>query len=191
MASVLAAFSKPIYRKNFKLPEIDLASEKWVHHDQNSRSVDCDIFARPEFRAFRDIAMHCVEEYFYGLMETARDTEIYITGSWINSTARGQSHRAHTHPNSILSGTMYIDGDYFTTRFMTNPSLMEFQYTNYNLWNSKHQVLEFDKGDVCIFPGELSHAVDTYTGDKPRITIAWNTFVRGVINESRTIDLVI
>ena len=191
MATVLGAFSKPIYKRNFEFPEIDLSGEQWLTSEHNSRTLDCDIFSRPEFKPFRDIAVQCTKEYFYNLMETAQDTEIYITGSWINKTTHGQQHRAHTHPNSILSGTMYIDGDYFTTRFMSNPSLIEFQYVNHNIWNTKHHVLAFQKGDVCIFPGELSHAVDTYTGDRPRITIAWNTFVRGVINESLTIDLVI
>ena len=189
MASVLAAFSKPIYRKNFTFPEIDLSGEKWTGKDHNKRTVDCDIFSRPEFAPFKEAAMQCIEEYFYNLLETSSDTEIYITASWINKSLKGQSHPIHTHPNSILSGVIYIEGDYFDTRFECNTSLVEFQYVNYNIWNSKNHVLKFTKGDVCIFPSDLAHSVDTYTGDTPRISIAWNTFVRGVINESLTMDL--
>jgi hypothetical protein len=39
------------------------------------------------------------------------------------------------------------------------------------------------KNEVIVFPSKAQHEVLEYTGETPRITLSWNTFIRGKINE--------
>ena len=43
------------------------------------------------------------------LLQIKDENEIYITQSWINNANPDQFHPKHKHPNSIISGVMYLD----------------------------------------------------------------------------------
>ena len=48
-------------------------------------------------------------------MKTVRcpqnNVEIYITQSWLNYIDENQYHPMHYHPNSVVSGVLYLDCD--------------------------------------------------------------------------------
>jgi hypothetical protein len=51
-----------------------------------------------------------------------------------------------------------------------------------NLYNSKMWSVVPEVGSMLLFPSNVEHMVEPYLGDTPRITMAFNTFVRGEIN---------
>jgi len=50
------------------------------------------------------------------------------------------------------------------------------------LWNTNHWVEQPTTGDCFVFPSEVDHWVEKNTGLKPRISLAWNVFVKGQLN---------
>jgi uncharacterized protein (TIGR02466 family) len=126
-----------------------------------------------------------INEYFYGVMGIKEQTEIFITESWLNKTEKGQTHHRHWHPNSVISGIVYLQGDETSgfTRFITNRyDQLEFEIENTNIYNSKSWSIDPLKNRILLFPSNVEHLVEEYQSDLPRITLSFNTFVRGNIN---------
>jgi uncharacterized protein (TIGR02466 family) len=118
-------------------------------------------------------------------MQTSQQTEIYITESWLNKTEKGQSHHRHWHPNSVISGVVYLAGDPESghLRFITSQyNTLEFEIAETNIYNAKSWASPGIPGSIILFPSNLEHLVDEYQGDIPRISMSFNTFVKGKIN---------
>jgi uncharacterized protein (TIGR02466 family) len=185
-------FSKPLYRGDISVGTPDLSKVKWVPNQENWVSDNMQILNEPEFQSIGAQLFALTHEFFHGIMKVDRGTEIYITESWLNKTEKGQMHHRHWHPNSVLSGVLYIDTDGTTgkTVFINSEySTFEFNLEEANIYNSKKWGITPRIGDVLLFPSNVEHMVDTYEGDKPRITLSFNTFVKGTINSNPLIRL--
>lgn len=179
-------FSKPVFKAPVDIGTLDMSKVQWTKNYQNWISTDQYIIQQPEFAELAKSVFDNVCEYFYGIMQANPDVEIYITESWLNKTEKGQSHHRHWHPNSILSGVVYLDGEgdsgkikLITSQYET----MEYDILDSNLYNSRSWSMEPTIGTMVLFPSNVEHMVEPYDGDKPRISLAFNTFIRGKINK--------
>jgi len=180
-------FSKPVFKSPIELGNIDLSNVKWAQNYQNSISQSQNVLAMPEFKELSVKCLAVIKDYFYNVMMADPKVEIYITESWLNKTEPGQSHHRHWHPKSLLSAVVYLEseGDSGGIRFITSQyDLLEYQITGANIYNSKSWSLTPTPGDMLVFPSNLEHLVDQYTGSVPRISLSFNTFIRGEINAS-------
>jgi hypothetical protein len=55
------------------------------------------------------------------------------------------------------------------------------------VWNSESWWYETGAGDLIIFPSNLTHMVQTKQGDGTRISISFNTFVKGYIGSDESL----
>ena len=178
-------FSKPVFKAPVDVSGLDFSQVKWAKNYNNWISESQRIIEQPEYAKLAESVFQNVCEYFYGIMQVKSNVEIYITESWLNKTEKGQSHHRHWHPNSVLSGIVYLDsqGESGRTKFITsNYDLFEFSMNDSNLYNSKMWSVVPEAGSMLLFPSNVEHMVEPYLGDTPRITMAFNTFVRGEIN---------
>ena len=97
-----------------------------------------------------------------------------ITESWAHVTRTGGYHLPHYHSNSTWSGIFYID---------CNSESMGKNYwlVPYNI--ERKPGLEFindnfavtpTPGKMILFPSMITHYAEPYSGDTPRIVIAFN-----------------
>lgn len=181
---IVPLFSVPVYRRKFNIPPLDLS---WVDFKGNTRNEigrRSDILEDERLSLLKHIVLDVTTDYFYNVMGSDPNIEIYITDSWMNRTHKGQAHHRHRHPNSVLSGVLYLEGDYFQTRFHTQwPDFFKYRYLEDNMWNQDTFDFRGQKNEVIVFPSRVQHEVDEYTGETPRITLSWNTFIRGRLNE--------
>ena len=133
-----------------------------------------------------------------GLEIYERDLEFYITQSWLNVHVAGSRHPKHQHPNSIVSGIFYIkvlEQDKISFEHHNNqlsptssPSF-EFDPCNKTRWNSRNIEFALQPNDIYIFPSWLTHYVEkverTTKQPEERISLSFNTFVRGTLGEAR------
>jgi uncharacterized protein (TIGR02466 family) len=100
-----------------------------------------------------------------------------VDGYWININRKGNYNIPHVHPNSALSGVIYVacNNNTGNIKFNSN-SLME--HYPINVFNSKlfTDNIEFQPkvGDVLIFPSWIYHSVLPNNSDHDRISIAFN-----------------
>jgi uncharacterized protein (TIGR02466 family) len=130
--------------------------------------------------------------YFHNILMAIDDIELYLTQSWLNRNEPGEFHHAHTHPNSYISGTFYYKvsrdaGDFVLAD--TKYTAIEFQKKNYNIFNSNTWKFTPQQYELFLFPSSVVHHVEVNRSTTPRISLAFNTFMRGIINRSETTGL--
>ena len=170
-----------------ELPALDLSNVEWGQNYTNKISTNQHILELDEFSSLKDICLSGLKEYFYGLMNVVEDTEIYITESWLNMTSKDEVHHRHWHPNSIVSGVLYLETEldaggeimFITSKYDT----LEFDIKAASIYNSKSWSLPPMPGSFLLFPSNQEHLVEQYRGETPRISLSFNSFVKGPINK--------
>ena len=190
---LIPLFAKPMFKTGIDL-NLDLSKIDWIENYNNSISSSQQVLDTKEFAQIKQAIMEKVQSYFYGIINASPECEIYITESWVNKTEKGQSHHRHWHPNSILSGIVSLatDNQGGATVFITSSfDTLEYDIIESNLYNSKRWGINLAPGEMLIFPSSVEHLVEEYQGDSPRITLSFNTFLRGTINKHPLTKLVI
>ena len=151
----------------------------------NHASDNGNLLDSIEMSDIRDIIQGALDTYYNHVFSPKNETEIYITQSWANYTGTGQFHHPHNHANSYISGVLYIqtfkdDSIYFTRTPLQLP-ILTFQPVVQNHWNSQSWWLPANSGELLLFPSTLVHEVKLRENLGTRISISFNTFLRGDI----------
>ena len=111
----------------------------------------------------------------------------YITQSWTNYTRTNQNHHSHQHPNSFISGVLYISADEkFDKITLHRNGYQQIKPvpTEWNWYNSDSWFYTVKTGMIILFPSNTTHNVETKEGDNKRISLAFNTFFKGTMGEN-------
>jgi len=117
------------------------------------------------------------------------DLDFYITQSWLNVNRPGEIHYEHCHSNSIISGVFYISTgeDDNITFFDPNyhlKNVIKFETKSSSIWNDETYVVQANSNELILFPSWLNHMVEANPkATKDRLSISFNTFVRGTLGE--------
>ena len=187
-------FPTPVafYELDSPVTEAELAFVKGLEtrpNNGNTTSVDNYLFDdNRELDRLRDFALAKVKEYFQEVYAPKRKVEPYITQSWANYTDKGQYHHKHEHPNSFISGVLYLSADpkldkiYF---YKNGYQQIKVPTENWNCWNSDSWWFDVETNKLVLFPSHLTHMVETVQSDTTRISIAFNTFLKGTIGDEK------
>jgi uncharacterized protein (TIGR02466 family) len=158
----------------------------------NTTSADSYLLRNTELARICEFCEKSVQEYFQIMYAPKHDVQPYITQSWANYTNKGQAHHKHEHPNSIISGVFYvqavkdIDRLYF---FKSGYQQIKIPTENYNLHNSDSWWLGVETGQLLLFPSSLTHQVAEVTTTETRISLSFNTFLKGHIGDEVELTL--
>ena len=151
-----------------------------LNYDNNLISNNKYILNKlPKLKSYIEDEMH---NYFYNVMEYGETQKIYITNSWSNYNKPGTKTHMHKHPNSLVSGVYYIvDGDAPPIEFHSNDSkyLFSLNVKRGNLYNSNRVWFNPINHHLFLFPSTLMHEVAVNKSNATRISIAFNTFIKG------------
>jgi uncharacterized protein (TIGR02466 family) len=183
--SVQGMFSTPIgvYQLNRKFTKkeksaTNLCLKKLNNNYGNRYSKDTQVLNKPEFFDINDFCKKSIKE-FYNDVYGETKTELRITQSWLNISSPNEFHHKHRHPNSYISGVLYIETTENDRINFYNPSLREhfFQETPtvFNQFNSRIWWLPATQGTLYLFHSDLEHEVPPVLGKK-RISLSFNTF---------------
>jgi uncharacterized protein (TIGR02466 family) len=161
-----------------------ILSQKQHANEGNTTSDNKNILQTKELIGLRDFFESSLISYFEETYKPKPDVSIYITQSWANYTEPGQFHHKHNHPNSIVSGVFYPFADenvdkIFFYRFGF-PGL-KLDATVWNDWNADSWWYPAKTGQLLLFPSWLTHMVPTKEGKETRVSISFNTFLKGSI----------
>lgn len=143
----------------------------------------------PFFKSLVDkikISVKHIAEHWY---KAKKGYKVDVVSLWVNSNENGQFHAPHNHTNTFMSGVLMLDGktdtnDYPNLKFLrpyANPIMP--QVEKFNELNSNVLQFNTEKDCVAFFPSYLYHYVDTNKNKTPRISIAFDTILRGKYGE--------
>ena len=170
-----------------KLTDLELkfiTEQETRNNDGNTTSINNNLFESAELAEVARFCEESLQQYFKEVYAPKHDVIPYITQSWANYTKKGQWHHKHEHPNSFISGVFYvqaqkdIDKIYF---YKNGYQQIKLPTDNYNLYNSDSWWLGVETGQLILFPSHLTHMVQTVQTDETRISISFNTFLKGYI----------
>lgn len=152
----------------------------------NTTSKNSTILKEKELTKLRDFVETSVSDYFNTVYNPKHKVNLKITQSWTNYTEKGQYHHKHAHPNSFVSGVLYIQADKTKDKIFFYKDQFEqikFPPKEWNVYNSESWWFEVETGKLILFPSSLTHMVQTVESDQTRISLSFNTFPVGNIGE--------
>jgi len=139
------------------------------------------------FKNLAELILHETDKILNGY-SVIRDSH-YISGMWGNIHAPNVAHAAHIHPNSYLSGVLYLNtptdcGPLIFHDPRPASNIIEFAYESYNIRNGKTVIELPEKGKMLIWPSWLMHGVELGRSQEKeyRISIAFNVMLKGSVN---------
>ena len=153
----------------------------------NKMSVENYILNEKPLQKLKAVLEEKLVEYFNAIHKPKDDVKIVITQSWANYTAKGQGHHSHRHPNSFISGVLYVKTNKNKDKIKFHSdrnSQIQIEPTEWNSFNSKTWVLDINEGELYLFPSDLVHEVPTTEGDADRVSISFNTFLVGQLGDN-------
>jgi uncharacterized protein (TIGR02466 family) len=107
--------------------------------------------------------------------------ETILTNSWINFQYEGSSLYDHTHPNSMITGCIYLKTDKESNPLcFQNPNPFVEYTDSFKETIYSKRVYEFypSIGDLFIFPSWIKHGSNGKQNISKRVSIAFNTRVK-------------
>ena len=176
-------------REFTKSEKTTLLNQDWTRNPGNiqisSSSSDTYVLNQKNLENLRDFISESITDFGKTVYDFQEKTELYITQSWMNKTRPGEAHHDHKHPNSVVSGTLYIDVNSVDEITFNKPgqsnSAWLFDPNKWNMWNSEVWGLPVTNGQLLLWRSYLPHAVPPTKGPNIRYSLSFNSFVRGSI----------
>jgi uncharacterized protein (TIGR02466 family) len=156
----------------------------------NTTSIDRYVLDEPVMANIKSFLQFYINYFMSNIEAPYNPVEAYITQSWLNYTQPGEFHHKHEHPNSYLSGVFYINADpdkdkiYF---YKSGYKRINLPTEQFNQFNSESWWFNVGTCDLVIFPSYLTHMVEQTESKDTRISLSFNTFLKGYIGEENSL----
>ena len=172
--------------RDYTTEEMNFVASQPTHNNQgNTTSNDRYVLRHDTMSKLKEFVEASVNEYLKSIYAPKHDVSMRLTQSWLNYTKPGQWHHKHAHPNSFISGVLYMkaakerDKIFF---YKDGYKQISLPTDNYNMYNSESWWFEVGAGDLMLFPSSLTHMVETVQGEE-RVSLAFNTFPVGYVGD--------
>ena len=156
----------------------------------NTTSLDRYVFEEPVFADLKTFVQFYVNYYINEIESPQLPVEAYITQSWLNFTQPGEYHHKHEHPNSYISGVLYINADPEKDKihfYKNEYKRISLPTERYNQFNSHSWWFNVGTCDLVLFPSSLTHMVEQTESKDTRISLSFNTFLKGYIGHESSL----
>jgi uncharacterized protein (TIGR02466 family) len=165
----------------YRIEEMDDEGVEWSEQRYSggytSYSSISDIHERStDFMAMRKHIDRHVRAFVKSLEYDIDPKELKMNSSWINITRQGGHHSMHLHPQSVISGTVYLTTpkksgnlkfeDPRLSKFMAAPA----RKPDAKLANQTFVEIEPHAGYVVLFESWLRHQVEPNQTQKDRVS---------------------
>lgn len=166
-----------------------LKNEEWVSNSTNSKTLSDRLDKNTNYKKIFNWINKCLDDVKDEL--DLKCDKVRVVQSWANKAENGQWHFPHIHPNSYMSGILYLNDSDANTWFSVKNMWSYFNgdyYENLKIIydQDKMRVIHKQKsvsGDLIIFPSNICHSVDEHKSEEPRYSISFNAFPCGKIGE--------
>jgi uncharacterized protein (TIGR02466 family) len=190
---IMDLFPTPLYISHIDSPLINQQKDYLLNlpkilNTGNLRSESGYIFEYPLFLELKKTINEHIKEYV-NIVYPNSNLDVYITQSWANYTEPNKYHHKHSHPNSFISGVFYVNAikNEDMIKFYKDLSFVyQINHNQPNNYNSGDVAILVETGNLILFPSNFQHHVPPTTSKETRISISFNTFIRGNIGDENT-----
>ena len=179
---IQSLFPKPVgifqLDRDFYKKEIKTINQKLENVYQNvgnKTSKDNFVFDNQNLINLKEFCLDALNQFTTQVF--GNQIDLKITQSWLNLTKKNEYNHRHYHPNSFISGVLYIDSDESDKIYFHNTERRPYLHESkiYTLHNSDDWWLPATKGSLLLFMSSLEHSVATVESEN-RISLSFNTF---------------
>ena len=165
-----------------------LKSLKERPNEGNSTSVQRTLLKNKKLSNLNTWIESCMNEYFDEVYKPKFEVSPFITQSWCNYTKKNQWHHKHRHPNSFISGVFYVQAEEDKDKIYffhpkTYHQIKIHPPREWNAWNSESWWYGVKSNFMVLFPSSLEHWVAPVETEETRISLSFNTFLKGYIGD--------
>ena len=195
---MITLFPSLVYKSNINRSLSD--DEKQLIQDKslqiqnnkfNSSSVDNKILDNNNFKYINNFIQEKINFFIETIIQPKHNLSCYVTESWLNFNKKGDSHHKHFHKNSFLSGVFYLSVNENDSITFLSPikNLFDIEKSEENELNADYARVKIKNGDLVIFYSHLDHKVDINQNNETRISLSFNTFIKGKLSNQFTSGL--
>lgn len=107
--------------------------------------------------------------------------EVTINSAWVNYMKAGEYNPPHVHSNCSLSSVLFLEVPKNLAKERAayagngaGPGKLEFLYGEMRYLNNINMTVIPQRGDLCIFPANVTHVVAPFKSKGTRISVAAN-----------------
>jgi uncharacterized protein (TIGR02466 family) len=187
---IMDLFPTPLYINHIDNPLINqqknyLLNLPKILNMGNLRSESGYIFECPLFVELKKTINEHIKEYV-NIVYPNTNIDVYITQSWANYTEPNEYHHKHSHPNSFISGVFYVNAiknEDMIKFYKDLPPVFQINHNQPNNYNSGDVAIFVETGDLVLFPSNFTHNVPLTTSKETRVSISFNTFIKGNLGD--------
>jgi len=193
---VIPLFSTPVFKVKEKFVMTNdlkntLKKVKMIDNTFNLMSEDQNILLNNKnFKSLKNYIKKWLDFYTKEILKI-KDINFYITQSWLNKTRKDEQHHKHRHTNSLISGVFHFEDNKSDIVFHRSNDIfnLEFNYNEYNLYNSGTYKFATESNTLILFPSGLFHSVESNISNEDRHSLSFNTFVKGEIGKYNELNI--
>ena len=187
-------FPRRFTKAEAKFFSYNLDDENLRPNTGNRTSRNNNILDAPEMRDIRAF-IEAALDGFIKMYDPPENPNIRtrITQSWLNICRNGEFHHPHKHPNSVISGVLYISAEKSvdSIKFLRPEDISNFYYPPAapTAYNSREWKVSVETYDLVMFKSTLQHVVSPLEDGRPgpgnenRISLSFNTFYVGEMGD--------
>ncbi|MEM7749710.1 MAG: TIGR02466 family protein [Pseudomonadota bacterium] len=177
--------NEDLKRAAVALAEDDMAGQNWSEENNyggytSYASLNDLTWRMPEFAQLEPHLIEHANEFARSIQLKLSNSSLILDSIWVNILEPGGAHSAHIHPNSVISGTYYVDiyGDSSAIRF-EDPRLAMMMAAPPRLANAAMDNRTFidikpKTGMLLLWESWLRHEVPVNLSNNDRISISFN-----------------
>ena len=188
--NIYGIFPTPIYiskLNKFTKQELNYVDKLSLNVNKNVGNVSSKnsyVLNDKPFNNIKKQLLNHITKYFDEVISTSDKIVPYITQSWLNYTKENEYHHSHAHPNSFVSGVLYINANKENDKIVFEKNkyqAIDLTKKDFNLYNSDTWFFPVHTGDLIMFPSDTQHKVEYKRGNNIRTSIAFNIYIKGIV----------
>lgn len=196
MGQIFDIFPKKIYTAHLdrritddELDEVIRLGETDTHGNfGNLIGNNHNILDNEKFSDIKKFIQKNLNEYIEKVVQPKNDVSIYITESWLNYTRTNEYHHMHYHKNSYLSGVFYFN-TVKDDKILLIDGQPQYCLEVESKALSDHYYVPVQHGQLILFPSLTYHKVEKNKDNETRVSLAFNTFLKGNISLRNAVGL--
>jgi hypothetical protein len=194
MPIIAPLFSIPVFIDEFPVSSADreCCSNLVMWYEDLSNiylSTDYHILNLPQLSHLKLRAQSAMDVYTRDILHIHERARLEITTSWYITITDRSTVSDHFHSHSLFTGVIVLDalpGSRLVLSMESPPvvpKIINFDYTEFNTFNSRSWWLDLEPNHIYIFPSTVNHTVEHIEKDTSMNLLVFDTFVNGNVGE--------